>query len=166
MADRSILEKNKAVLWARDIISRPDVCLIATQDEDGSVVIFGAEGEELMRANLLNGNAVPLDQFVAKLEGKELVVVRLPDSVLSLLRGRGVVVHDFLQYFKLYVNAPNAVIDSPQETLPAWARETVTKMAGSSLVLDQANTGDGKWTSAHFKPNPSMIEKLRSMMKS
>lgn len=169
MSDRTILERNKAVLWARDVVSRPDDYFIATAcGADGWVVLSTHEGAELARFNLLSSGAVPLEQFVAKLGGKELVTTGVPDGIVRLLRGRGVVVHEVMEYQTLYltgVDVAPAGFEVPAANLPTWTRDMLVRMAGSSLVLDQADTGAGRWTSAHFKPSPSMMEKLRAFIK-
>lgn len=169
MIDRSILEKNKAILWARDIVGRPGQCLIATPGEEGtdSLVLTTMDGDEVARCSLLSSGGVLLEEFVRAVAGRELVAVGIPDNLNQLVRGRGIVVHDVLYFHRLFVNSPVPVvaIDVPRGELVEWIRESLIRMSGSSLVLDQADTGAGKWTSAHFKPSASMMDKLRSFIK-
>lgn len=153
MTDRSILQRNKAVLWARDILSRPDECLVVTGDSEifalGSLSVASLSGQE-------TGSAV----------GKELVVAAVKDFLVQELRQNSPVMHDLLEYYQLFVNNPHARLDDTIKAVEmnAWVREVLQKMAGSSLVLDQADTGAGKWTSSHFKPSPSVIDKLKSII--
>jgi hypothetical protein len=169
MSDRTILERNKAVLWARDVVGRADQYYIATTSgADGWVVLSTPEGVEVARFNLLSSGAVPLEQLVTRLDGKELVTAGLSENMVRLLRGRGVVTHDLMEYQSLYLTGVDVApvgFDVPPNNLPHWTRDMLTRMAGSSLVLDQADTGAGRWTSAHFKPTPSMMEKLKSLIK-
>lgn len=169
MSDRTILERNKAVLWARDVVSRPQQYLIATTSGgDGWLILSTPEAVEAARFNLLSAGAMPLEQLIAKLEGKELVIAGVPDGIVKLLRGRGVVVHELMEYQALYLTAVDvapAGFEVPPVNLPAWARDLLTRMAGSSLVLDQAETGAGRWTSSHFKPTPSVMEKLKAFIR-
>ncbi len=153
MTDRSILQRNKAVLWARDILGRAEECLVVTGDAEifalGSLSIATVDGQEV-------------DSTV----GKELVVAGAKDFLVQELRQNSPVLHDLLEYYQLFVNNPNAGLDDTIKAaeMNAWVRQVLQKMAGSSLVLDQADTGAGKWTSSHFKPNPSVIEKLKSII--
>jgi hypothetical protein len=170
MTDRSILERNKAVLWARDIISRPEQCLIATAGDTlpDCVTVTTLDGVEVASCSLLSSGAVLLEEFTRAVNGKELVAVGLPSNLIQLIRGRGIVVHDLLYFHGLYINAvePPIKVDVPANELVNWVRDSLTRMSGSSLVLDQADTGAGKWTSSHFKPSPTMIDKLKSFIKS
>jgi hypothetical protein len=169
MTDRSILERNKAVLWARDVISRPDECLIATSGDSlpDCLTVTTMNGVEVASCSLLSSGAILLEEFTRAVNGKELVAVGLPENLTKLLRGRGIIVHDIVFYHGLYVNPaePPVAVDVPPNELVSWVRDSLTRMAGSSLVLDQADTGAGKWTSSHFKPSPTMMDKLKSFIK-
>lgn len=166
MTDRSTLQRNKAVLWARDLIGREKECVIAAGHNDtSSLSLHNIQGAELTSCSMSNDHE--LQALAARLVGKDVVLAGVNENVVRTLRERNVTVHDLLDYYKLFVNHPDAQLAQgvSSRELGIWIRDVLQKMAGSSLVLDQADTGAGKWTSAHFKPSPTMIEKLKSFIK-
>jgi hypothetical protein len=168
MTDRTILERNKAVLWARDVITRGDTCFVVTGDKtpNGTLSVTKLNGTEVTTCNTQE-NPAKLAELARSLAGKELVVSGVPEVVLREFRSEDVTVHDLFEYYKIYVNSTEARMAEsvPATELNNWVREVLHKMAGSSLVLDQADTGAGKWTSSHFKPSASVMDKIKSVFK-
>lgn len=166
MTDRSTLQRNKAVLWARDMITRANQCFLASGGtQEAPLVVANVSGTSRLTCSS-NPNDSDFQSLVQKLGGKEVIIAGADSTVYAHLNSKSIVVYDLLEYYRIYVNNQQAEFaDVPAEELVTWGREMLHKMAGSSLVLDQADTGAGKWTAAHFKPQPTMFDKLKSIIK-
>lgn len=168
------LERNQSILWARDILSRPDDCVLVVGStladgsisQTGEIWLVALTGAKIYCST---SSAIQTDSLAlrANAKGKEFVHAAIPSSVLSELALIGKANHDLLGMYGQFVQNPNcglAASLSPAQ-LAEWMHDTLNTMAGSSLTLDQADTGAGKWTGAHFKPSSSMLEKFKSLLK-
>lgn len=168
MTDRTILQRNKAVLWARDVISRSGECVIATGDKtNADALTFIEVDPNAVGTCTVEPQSPQFEELAQHLVGKEVVVAAVSDRAVQSLREKSIAIHDLFEYYRLFVNNPDAQLAEgvPASELGAWVRNMLQRMAGSSLVLDQADTGAGKWTSAHFKPNASVFDKLKTIIK-
>jgi hypothetical protein len=171
------LKKNQAILWARDLMGREDECVVvccdtnadALPDKVGQVTLLPLNGinrVELAYASLADKDVA---SQLAKLVGKKEVIGAAIDEELQgvLLNNGAVSVVDLMERYRQFLSMEvNLAPTSSAQNLVTWVFDALRTMASSSLILDQADTGTPKWTSAHFKVNAGMIDKLRSLIKS
>jgi len=176
MATPDKLKKNQSILWARDVLGRPDECLVVCCDTDadatinhkGQIVVLDTDtGVKLeIQADRL-GEPEVLAALHQKLDGKELISAGLTESLTSKFSKAGVKrVYDLMSQYRAFLGMEvNLAANTSGQTLAIWARDVLKTMASSSLTLDQADTGGAKWTSAHFKVTPGMLDKLKGLIK-
>jgi hypothetical protein len=171
------LKKNQTILWARDILGREEECVIVCCDTEDTASINKTGNVTVLS---LSGGTNRVDiPFVAfsdasarpalkqKFAGKEVICVGIDESFGQTLLDCGAsritdLMQNYRDFLAMEVNiSPNCNASN----LATWTFDALRTMASSSLVLDQADTGEQKWTSSHFKVTPGVLDKLRSFMK-
>jgi hypothetical protein len=171
------LKKNQAILWARDLMGREDECIIvccdtnqdALPDKVGRVTLLPLNGVNRVDLSYADLSDKEVAAQLAKLVGKKEVIGAAIDEQLqaALLQSGAISVVDLMERYRQFLSMEvNLAPTSSAHNLVTWVFDALRTMASSSLILDQADTGAPKWTSAHFKVNAGMIDKLRSLIKS
>ena len=168
------LQRNQAVLWARDVLSRLDDCVIvvgstladSSVNQDGEVVVVSIEGIKLFcgTTSALQANST---QFLKHAAGKAVIQAAVPTPLQTLISASAKETHDAMSQYGHFLENSDAHLAAnlSADHLAVWLHDTLVAMASSNLKLDQADTGAAKWTGAQFKPNPSMLEKFKSLLK-